>query len=67
MPDSAPDFLATLRLLAERRVELIIVGGAGAALHGAPVTTFDLDIVPSHDAASRLENNRSAARAVMRV
>jgi hypothetical protein len=27
-------------------VEFIIVGGAAAVLHGAPVTTVDLDIVP---------------------
>ncbi len=36
-----------LRTLAERRVDLIVAGGVCAVLHGAPLTTFDLDIVHS--------------------
>jgi hypothetical protein len=47
MPPPAPDFLAVLRDLVAHRVEFIIVGGVGAALQGAPVSTFDLDIVHS--------------------
>lgn len=39
------DPLALLDALNAERVEYIIVGGATAALHGAPVTTQDLDIV----------------------
>jgi hypothetical protein len=39
------DFLALLRTLVDHRVDFIIVGGVSAVLHGAPVTTFDLDIV----------------------
>jgi hypothetical protein len=35
--------------LHEARVDFVIVGGAAAVLHGAPVTTKDLDIV--HDRA----------------
>jgi hypothetical protein len=31
-------------------VEFIVVGGAAAVLHGAPVTTQDVDIVPRTDA-----------------
>ena len=31
--------------LTEAGVELIVVGGAAAVLHGAPVTTVDLDVV----------------------
>jgi len=34
-----------LRRLADARVEFIVVGGAAAVLHGAPITTEDLDIV----------------------
>jgi hypothetical protein len=34
-----------LRVLVEHEVEFIIVGGVCAVLQGAPVTTFDLDIV----------------------
>jgi predicted nucleotidyltransferase len=41
------DFLALLRTLVEHGVDFIIVGGVSAVLHGAPVTTFDLDLVHS--------------------
>lgn len=34
-----------LRRLSDARVEFIVVGGAAAVLHGAPITTEDLDIV----------------------
>jgi hypothetical protein len=47
MPDS--DFLAALRALREGGVEFAVVGGLAAVLNGAPVTTFDLDIVPAQD------------------
>jgi hypothetical protein len=33
-------------------VEFIIVGGAAAVLHGAPITTLDLDIVPEQSTAN---------------
>jgi predicted nucleotidyltransferase len=39
------DVGALLRHLSEAGVEFIIVGGAAAVLHGAPITTEDLDIV----------------------
>lgn len=43
---SAPtDFEELLLLLARHGVEFVIVGGVAAVLHGAPVTTRDLDIV----------------------
>ena len=48
MPDS--DFLAALRALREGGVEFAVVGGLAAVLNGAPVNTFDLDIVPARDA-----------------
>jgi predicted nucleotidyltransferase len=40
-----PDVGELLRRLAEAGVEFIVVGGAAAVLHGAPITTEDLDIV----------------------
>jgi hypothetical protein len=40
------DLEALLRALAAAGVEFIVVGGAAAVIHGAPVTTQDLDIVP---------------------
>jgi predicted nucleotidyltransferase len=45
-----PDFVALLGILAEHEVKFIIVGGVCGVLHGAPITTFDLDLVHSRDA-----------------
>jgi len=41
----ASDFLGALRALREGGVEFAVVGGVAAVLNGAPVNTFDLDIV----------------------
>lgn len=38
-----------MKVLTRHRVDFIIVGGVSAVLHGAPVTTFDLDVVHSRD------------------
>lgn len=38
-----------LRLFFESGVDFIVVGGVAAVLHGAPVDTFDLHIVPSRN------------------
>lgn len=43
----SPDFLAMLRTLVGYGVDFIIVGGVSAVLHGAPITTFYLDVVHS--------------------
>jgi len=43
------DFYRILEVLTGYEVGFIIVGGVGAVLHGAPVSTFDLDIVHSRD------------------
>ena len=39
------DFQGLLSALTVGNVEFIVVGGVGAVLQGAPITTFDLDIV----------------------
>src|SRR5262249_13844549 len=44
------DLLALLQTFAEHEVEFIVVGGVCAVLHGAPVYTFDLDLVHSRAA-----------------
>ena len=38
-------FISILQALLESKVEFILVGGVAAVIHGAPVTTFDIDIV----------------------
>lgn len=38
-------FLDILRLLTRHDVEFVVVGGVAAILEGAPISTFDLDIV----------------------
>jgi hypothetical protein len=43
------DFLGALRALRSGEVEFIVVGGLAALLNGAPVNTFDLDIVHSRE------------------
>ena len=39
------DFIRIIEALLKNEVEFIIVGGVCAVLQGAPVTTFDLDLV----------------------
>jgi predicted nucleotidyltransferase len=41
----SPDFVESLKTLVRHGVEFIIVGGVSAVLQGAPLTTFDLDLV----------------------
>jgi len=47
-----PDYVAILLVLVEHRVDFVVVGGVGAVLQGAPIMTFDLDIVHSTEAAN---------------
>ncbi len=50
MPETTSrDFAAILKTLASHRVGFVVVGGVAAALEGAPVNTFDLDIVHSRE------------------
>ena len=48
----ASDFLAILRELAAREVEFIVVGGVSAVLQGAPIATFELDVVHATNEAN---------------
>jgi hypothetical protein len=52
----SPSFLTILGALQRNGVEFAVVGGVAAVLHGAPVTTFDLDalIRVSDDNADRV-------------
>jgi hypothetical protein len=44
--------VATLRALYDGHVDFILVGGLAAVLNGAPIDTFDIDVVHSRDAAN---------------
>jgi len=44
-----PNFLSILRTLRRAQIDFIVVGGICGVLHGAPITTFDLDLVHSRD------------------
>jgi hypothetical protein len=59
------DLRAIVAELVRGRVEFVVIGGVAAALRGAPVSTFDLDIVPARDAANaeRLARALAALRA----
>ena len=46
------DFFAILSALHAQDVAFILVGGLAAALDGAPVTTYDADVVHSRDEAN---------------
>ena len=39
------DLTALIKTLTLARVDFIVIGGAAAVLHGAPISTIDLDIV----------------------
>jgi len=43
------DYLAILKTLRRHGVDFVIVGGVCAVLHGAPIATFDLDVVHSRE------------------
>ena len=45
-------FLDLLRVLDRHKVDFIVVGGVAAILEGAPVATFDLDIMHSRSVRS---------------
>ncbi len=49
MPTTIPDFLKILKALNKYEVDFIIVGGVCAVLNGAPISTFDLDLVHSRN------------------
>jgi hypothetical protein len=48
VPRQPTDFAAVLATLRRHRVRFVLVGGVAAVIEGAPIATFDLDIVPDH-------------------
>jgi len=61
--------IATLRALHDGGVDFIVVGGLASVLNGAPVNTFDIDVVHSRHAANvdRLLPVLEALDAVFRI
>jgi predicted nucleotidyltransferase len=47
MQECVPQIIEIFCVLDKHQVKFIIVGGVCAVLHGAPITTFDLDLVHS--------------------
>lgn len=43
------DYLAILKTLRHHDVDFVVVGGVCAVLHGAPLATFDLELVHSRE------------------
>lgn len=54
-----PRFRDALEILRRHHVDFIVVGGVAAVLNGAPISTFDLDIVHSR-ASENLERLMAA-------
>jgi hypothetical protein len=50
--DATPVLSLLARLLAETKLEAVVIGNAGAALQGAPVTTVDIDFYFRETAAN---------------
>lgn len=46
------DFLEVLRALSKHGVDFILVGGVAAAVQGAPIMTFDVDVLYATDASN---------------
>jgi len=44
--------IATLRTLCERDIQFVLVGGLAAVLNGAPIQTYDVDVVYSLEPAN---------------
>jgi predicted nucleotidyltransferase len=63
------NFVATLRRLCETEIQFVLVGGLASALHGAPVQTYDVDVVYSLDPTNidRLLEALQSLNAVFRM
>ena len=51
MPEAGGEFrpVDLLRVLIERGVDFILIGGLAAAVHGSPYATVDVDVVPRRE------------------
>lgn len=70
MTRQPPKFKEALDVLLRHHVDFIVVGGVAAVLCGAPISTFDLDIVHDRSPANvgRLrETGRDKDRAMLPI
>jgi predicted nucleotidyltransferase len=58
--DAAPLLALAARLIAKHRLDAVLIGNAAAALHGAPVTTIDLDFMIRDTPANQRKLKRIA-------
>lgn len=57
------DPVAICRILSERGVRFVVLGGFAAVVHGSPVPTEDIDVIPSRD----IENLERLAAALQEM
>lgn len=50
--ETSPDFFAILEALVRQSVDFVVVGGVCAVLDGAPLNTFDLDVLHATNPAN---------------
>jgi hypothetical protein len=64
-----PDLIGTLRSLCEHDIQFILVGGLAAVLNGAPVHTYDADVVYAQEPGNieRLSGVLQKIDAVFRI
>jgi hypothetical protein len=60
--DAAPNLIEIADAFAAVQLEAILIGSAGAALHGAPVTTMDFDFLYRVSPSSRAKLDKLAER-----
>jgi hypothetical protein len=64
--NATPLLTSLLAALAEARLEVVLIGNAAAALHGAPVTTIDFDFM-FRDTPTNLRKLKTVAHALAAV
>lgn len=59
--DAAPLLRLAAKLLAKHKLDAVLIGNAAAALHGAPVTTMDIDFM-MRETSGNVRKLRAIAR-----
>lgn len=64
--DSSPILADALKAFSQHRLEVVMIGNAAAALHGAPVTTIDIDFM-FRETALNLRKLKAVAKSLRAV